>query len=659
MQIRERIRMKKLFIGLGIFIVAVAIILVIAVKVFVDEKVIKENIVTQVNNTTQHTMAIDGELTLNFYPKIGFSISDVSFYNKPEFSDEKMFALKYVSVAIDVMSLFSDTIVVDQVSVDGLLANVETLKDERNNIQALLDNVSPAKESISTEDVGAIKVNKAGEVEENKYQIIIGDILIHDANVTLKNQIDNSFHQLSNVNLNVSEFSFDSPVSVALDAKYISNELAVKLDLTTMLLVDKAIKHIALTRFNNQIELKGAGLPKPKINVSIASDIRFDAEYKLVNIDNLKLAVDEITVEGNLSADVFAKPQLKYELSVNAVNVNDWLPKAGSDADDHTAKSNSETKSASAKVESEVEPDLSALSAFNQKGTLTIEKVLFDAYEVDNILINSELSQGIFNLYKLKADLYEGDITIKARLNSTETPAMFSVNSRVNQVQSEQLVTIASGKKLITGFVDSAIQIKGQGLTQTKLKSKTTGTIHTSFSNGDVLMLGYMNQDALIETQASGKVTLYSRTKQRLWTKGESSQNFLLVHEISKDCDNDALLITAKPCGPTCHRGTVSCFDTEHKPALNFIGQLDKLLEERKTADPEESYTASLFARGTKRCAQKVGEEGVEVALAAVAKDRAELVNESADLLYHLLVLLQKEEVPLTEIVQCLESRHK
>lgn len=479
--------MKKLFIGLGIFIVAVAIILVIAVKVFVDEKVIKENIVTQVNNTTQHTMAIDGELTLNFYPKIGFSISDVSFYNKPEFSDEKMFALKNVSVAIDVMSLFSDTIVVDQVSVDGLLANVETLEDERNNIQALLDNVSPAKESISTEDVEAIKVNKAGEVEENKYQIIIGDILIHDANVTLKNQIDNSFHQLSNVNLTVSEFSFDSPVSVALDAKYISNELAVKLDLTTMLLVDKAIKHIALTKFNNQIELKGAGLPKPKINVSIASDIRFDAEYKLVNIDNLKLAVDEITVEGNLSADVFAKPQLKYELSVNTVNVNDWLPKAGSDADDHTAKSNSETKSASAKVESEVEPDLSALSAFNQKGTLTIEKVLFDAYEVDNILINSELSQGIFNLYKLKADLYEGDITIKARLNSTETPAMFSVNSRVNQVQSEQLVTIASGKKLITGFVDSAIQIKGQGLTQTKLKSKTTGTIHTSFSNGAVL----------------------------------------------------------------------------------------------------------------------------------------------------------------------------
>lgn len=177
--------------------------------------------------------------------------------------------------------------------------------------------------------------------------------------------------------------------------------------------------------------------------------------------------------------------------------------------------------------------------------------------------------------------------------------------------------------------------------------------------SGEVLMLGYMNQEALSVTLEMGKVTFYSRTKQRLWTKGETSENYLLVKEITKDCDNDSLLITAEPCGPTCHLGTDSCFVTEQKPAISFITKLDKLLAERKTADPEESYTASLFARGTKRCAQKVGEEGVEVALAAVAKDRDELVNESADLLYHLLVLLQKEEVPLTEITQCLESRHK
>ena len=177
--------------------------------------------------------------------------------------------------------------------------------------------------------------------------------------------------------------------------------------------------------------------------------------------------------------------------------------------------------------------------------------------------------------------------------------------------------------------------------------------------SGEVLMLGYMNQEALTTTQALGKVTFYSRTKQRLWTKGESSANYLLVQEITKDCDNDALLITAKPCGPTCHLGTESCFVTAHKPAISFIAKLDQVLEQRKTADPEESYTASLFAQGTKRCAQKVGEEGVEVALAAVAKDRDELVNESSDLLYHLLVLLQKENVPLAEVVQCLENRHK
>lgn len=177
--------------------------------------------------------------------------------------------------------------------------------------------------------------------------------------------------------------------------------------------------------------------------------------------------------------------------------------------------------------------------------------------------------------------------------------------------------------------------------------------------SGEVLMLGYMNEEALKTTLEIGKVTFFSRTKQRLWTKGESSENYLLVQEITKDCDNDSLLITAKPCGPTCHLDTDSCFVTENKPALTFIAQLDKVLEERKTADPEVSYTASLFARGTKRCAQKVGEEGVEVALAAVAKDRDELVNESSDLLYHLLVLLQKEDVPLTEVVQCLENRHK
>ncbi|MCL0217575.1 bifunctional phosphoribosyl-AMP cyclohydrolase/phosphoribosyl-ATP diphosphatase HisIE, partial [Escherichia coli] len=134
--------------------------------------------------------------------------------------------------------------------------------------------------------------------------------------------------------------------------------------------------------------------------------------------------------------------------------------------------------------------------------------------------------------------------------------------------------------------------------------------------SGEVLMLGYMNPEALDKTIESGKVTFFSRTKQRLWTKGETSGNFLNVVSIAPDCDNDTLLVLANPIGPTCHKGTSSCFgDTAHQ--WLFLYQLEQLLAERKSADPETSYTAKLYASGTKRIAQKVGEEGVETALAA------------------------------------------
>ena len=176
--------------------------------------------------------------------------------------------------------------------------------------------------------------------------------------------------------------------------------------------------------------------------------------------------------------------------------------------------------------------------------------------------------------------------------------------------------------------------------------------------SGEVLMLGYMNPEALDKTIESGKVTFFSRTKQRLWTKGETSGNFLNVVNITPDCDNDTLLVLANPIGPTCHKGTSSCFgDTAHQ--WLFLYQLEQLLAERKSADPENSYTAKLYASGTKRIAQKVGEEGVEVALAAMAKDRNELINESADLLYHLTVLLQNEGLKLADVVNCLKERHK
>ncbi|HGN0128133.1 TPA: bifunctional phosphoribosyl-AMP cyclohydrolase/phosphoribosyl-ATP diphosphatase HisIE [Proteus mirabilis] len=176
--------------------------------------------------------------------------------------------------------------------------------------------------------------------------------------------------------------------------------------------------------------------------------------------------------------------------------------------------------------------------------------------------------------------------------------------------------------------------------------------------SGDVLMLGYMDKAALEMTLNSGKVTFYSRTKQRLWTKGETSGNFLKLVDIYPDCDNDTLLILAHPIGPSCHNGTESCF-APAQSQWGFLYELENLLRERKSASPDSSYTAQLYASGTKRIAQKVGEEGVETALAATVNDREELKNEASDLLYHLMVLLQDQSLSLSDVIDCLQKRHK
>ncbi|WP_425490552.1 bifunctional phosphoribosyl-AMP cyclohydrolase/phosphoribosyl-ATP diphosphatase HisIE [Brenneria izadpanahii] len=176
--------------------------------------------------------------------------------------------------------------------------------------------------------------------------------------------------------------------------------------------------------------------------------------------------------------------------------------------------------------------------------------------------------------------------------------------------------------------------------------------------SGEVLMLGYMDKDALKATEESGKVTFFSRTKQRLWTKGETSGNFLNLVSITPDCDNDTLLVLANPIGPTCHLGKNSCFSPAASEWL-FLYELEQLLGERKSADPASSYTARLYASGTKRIAQKVGEEGLETALAATVRDREELTNEAADLMYHLLVLLQDQNLSLADIINRLRERHQ
>jgi len=174
-----------------------------------------------------------------------------------------------------------------------------------------------------------------------------------------------------------------------------------------------------------------------------------------------------------------------------------------------------------------------------------------------------------------------------------------------------------------------------------------------------VLMLGYMNAAALKKTVASKKVTFFSRSKQRLWTKGESSKNFLRVVSIETDCDNDTLLILAHPEGPTCHRGTVSCFgDGALAGGAGFLAHLDQVVAARIKSGDKSSYTVRLVQEGVARCAQKVGEEGVETALAAMQKDSKEFAGEAADLLYHLIVLLRAKKLSLTDAIAVLEKRH-
>lgn len=174
-----------------------------------------------------------------------------------------------------------------------------------------------------------------------------------------------------------------------------------------------------------------------------------------------------------------------------------------------------------------------------------------------------------------------------------------------------------------------------------------------------VLMLGYMNEASLAKTQETGFVTFYSRSRQELWTKGETSGNTLKLKSVTVDCDNDTLLVRAVPTGSTCHEGTVSCFGDDGPQGLGFISYLEDLIQGRKAADADSSYTASLLQGPLRRAAQKVGEEGVETALAAVAETDDKLTSEAADLLYHLLVLLAAKDVKFETVIEELKNRHK
>ena len=172
-----------------------------------------------------------------------------------------------------------------------------------------------------------------------------------------------------------------------------------------------------------------------------------------------------------------------------------------------------------------------------------------------------------------------------------------------------------------------------------------------------VLMLGYMNREAFERTQAEGRVTFFSRTRQTLWTKGETSGNYLLVKDMYIDCDGDTLLIKANPIGPTCHRGTVSCFDTPESEG--FIRHLQSVVQQRHRDMPEGSYTTKLFIKGVKKIAQKVGEEAVESVVEAVDGNRDRFIYEASDMVYHLLVLLEQMGCSIEDLEHELSLRHK
>ena len=191
---------------------------------------------------------------------------------------------------------------------------------------------------------------------------------------------------------------------------------------------------------------------------------------------------------------------------------------------------------------------------------------------------------------------------------------------------------------------------KGQGLVP---------AIVQDIDSRQILMLAYMDRAALAQTISGKKVTFFSRSKNRLWTKGETSGNWLDFISGEMDCDADTLLIQARPQGPSCHTGSVTCFNDQTPSNIGFLDQLATLISKRHKTMPEGSYTTSLFAEGKALIAQKVGEEGVELALARMKDDRAEMANEAADLLFHMMVLLEDAGLSLADAINVLQKRHK
>jgi phosphoribosyl-ATP pyrophosphohydrolase/phosphoribosyl-AMP cyclohydrolase len=206
-----------------------------------------------------------------------------------------------------------------------------------------------------------------------------------------------------------------------------------------------------------------------------------------------------------------------------------------------------------------------------------------------------------------------------------------------------------SKNETMSTIIDQVNFEKGEGLVP---------AIVQDISTNKVLMLGYMDRAALEKTLAEERVTFFSRSKNRLWTKGETSGNFLYLKEITLDCDQDTLLVKVDPVGPACHTGSDTCFDEVNKKA-DFLHHLESVIQDRKSNPDEQSYTSKLFARGINKVAQKVGEEAVELVIEAKDNDENLFLNEAADLMYHYLVLLTAKGYELDDVIRILEERHR
>ncbi|GIC78664.1 AsmA family protein [Moritella sp. F3] len=522
--------MKKVLLGIGGLIAIIFIAGFIAIKFFVNEELIKDNLVKQAKQFTKQDVTIEGDLNLTFYPQIGFELGKVTLFNKHEYADSKQIEVNNVHAAVELMSLLTKTIVVTNVQVDGLTVNVETLADGRNNMDELLATLTPPAASaetelpvITNEDIQAIKVTPEGELAKSEYQFIVQGVSITNAQLSLNNRQDGTYHKLSDSSLTVGEFAFAKPVAITLAANYRTNELTAKLNTSMVLTIDEQFSEIKLAKLDNKLALTGSMLPRPEMNISLQGDMTYDNAYKTMKLAGLKLDVDELTITGDLAVDVFAKPSLEYNLAMNTLVVDDWLPKSAAvKAKDGSAATSGTAKQTATKPAPEVEPDLSALSSVNQKGSLTITQIKQGEYVLDNIKLQSELKDGVLQLTKLSSDLYEGKLMVKALLDSNKQPATFNMNSTLEKVQSEQLVTIAAGKKMLTGLVDVDVRISGKGLTTTKLKSATKGTINTSFTDGAVLGMN-------VAQEVRKAIAMFSKKSETTADEGEQTDFSAMV----------------------------------------------------------------------------------------------------------------------------------